>query len=143
MLALVARHAVIASVTDSRSIRARRGLWSASGIASAAGLLLAVLVGCAEEPLPQRRLTVDDCLRHVDVDQIKEAIQRCDEVVKSFPREPQPLNERFLLHSLAGDNAAACRDIAKATELARKVPQNKLDRQLRNDLNLRAASCRD
>jgi hypothetical protein len=143
MLALVARHVVIASVTDSRSIRARRGLWPASGIASAAGLLLAVLVGCAEEPLPQRRLTVDDCLRHVDVDQIKEAIQRCDEVVKSFPREPQPLNERFLLHSLAGDNAAACRDIAKATELARKVPQNKLDRQLRNDLNLRAASCRD
>ena len=143
MLALVARHVVIASVTDSRSIRARRGLWSASGIASAAGLLLAVLMGCAEEPLPQRRLTVDDCLRHVDVDQIKEAIQRCDEVVKSFPREPQPLNERFLLHSLAGDNAAACRDIAKAKELARKVPQNKLDRQLRNDLNLRAASCRD
>lgn len=143
MLALVSRHAVIASATDSPPTGARRWLWRASGVTSAAGLLLAVLVGCAEEPLPQRRLTVDDCLRHVEVDQIKEAIQRCDEVVKSFPREPQPLNERFLLHSLAGDDAAACRDIAKATELARNVPQNKLDRLLRNDLKLRAASCRD
>lgn len=148
MLALVFRHAVIASATDSRPPEARRTgacRWprrDRRGV-STAGLLLALLVGCAEEPLPQRRLTVDDCLRHVDVDQIKEVIQRCDEVVRSFPREPQPLNERFLLHSLAGDDAAACRDIAKATELARKVPQNKLDRLLRNDLKLRAASCRD
>ncbi len=143
MLAPVPRHAVIASATESRPAGACRWTRRATGVASAAGLLLALLVGCAEEPLPQRRLTVDDCLRHVELDRIKEALQRCDEVVKSFPREPQPLNERFLLHSLAGDDAAACQDIAKAKAVASKVPQNKLDRLLRNDLELRSASCRD
>ncbi len=112
-------------------------------MAGTAWLLLALLVACAEEPLPERRLTVDDCLRHVELDRIQEALQRCDEVVKSFPREPQPLNERFLLHSLAGDDAAACQDIAKAKEVASKVPPNKLDRLLRNDLQLRSASCRN
>ncbi len=143
MLAPVPRHAVIASATEFRPAGACRWARRATGVVSAAGLLLALLVGCAEEPLPQRRLTVDDCLRHVELDRIQEALQRCDEVVKSFPREPQPLNERFLLHSLAGDDAAACQDIAKAKAVASKVPQNKLDRLLRNDLQLRSASCRD
>jgi len=143
MLAPVPRHAVIASATESRPAGSCRWPRRAPAVASAAWLLLALLVGCAEEPLPQRRLTVDDCLRHVELDRIQEAIQRCDEVVKSFPREPQPLNERFLLHSLAGDDAAACQDIAKAKAVASKVPQNKLDRLLRNDLQLRSASCRD
>ena len=143
MLALVPRLAVIDSATESSPATARRRPRRARGTASAALLLLGLLVGCAEEPLPQRRLTVDDCLRHVELDQIKDALQRCDAVVKAFPREPQPLNERFLLHSLAGDDAAACRDIAQAVALARKVPQDRLDRLLRNDLQLRSASCRD
>ncbi|MFZ0408080.1 MAG: hypothetical protein WAM11_08235 [Cyanobium sp.] len=139
----MARHAVIATATESRPAAARRRSRHAFGMAGAACLVLALLVGCAEEPLPQRRLTVDDCLRHVELDQIKDALQRCDAVVKAYPKEPQPLNERFLLHSLAGDDAAACRDIAQAVTLAQKVPQNKLDRLLRNDLQLRSASCRD
>jgi len=141
MLGLVARHAVIATATDSRPADGwpRR----ATQVVSAACLLVSLLGGCAEEPLPQRLLTVDDCLRQVKLNEIKQAIERCNQVVKAFPREPQPLNERFLLHSLAGDEAAACRDIAKAQELARRVPENKLDRLLRNDLKLRTASCHD
>jgi len=143
MLALVSRIAVIVTPTESRPTRSLRWPRRAAAQVSAACLLLGALVGCAEEPLPQRRLTVDDCLRHVELDRIKQAIQRCDEVVKAFPREPQPLNERFLLHSLSGDDAAACRDIAAAVKLAQKVPQARLDRLMRNDLKLRSESCRD
>ena len=36
----------------------------------------------------------------------------------------------------------ACRDIAAATKLAARLPVDRLDPLLRNDLRLRAASCR-
>lgn len=96
---------------------------------------------CAEEPLPERRLSVDDCLTNVELDQLDAAIQRCDKVVAAFPGQPQPLNERFLLHWLKGDEKAACRDIRQAEALARRLPPARLDPQLRRDLNLRLASC--
>ena len=73
---------------------------------------------------------------------IEEALRRCDRVVAAFPRDPQPLNERFLLHSLRGDVDKACRDIATATRLAARLPADRLDPLLRSDLRLRAASCR-
>jgi hypothetical protein len=99
--------------------------------------------GCAEEPLPTRRLSREDCLRVVKLKRIGEAIRRCDQVVAEFPDDPLPLNERFLLHSLAGDNAAACRDIEKAAALAAKQPADRIDPLLRKDLELRQASCQD
>lgn len=102
---------------------------------------LLTLGACAEEPLPQRRLGVDDCLMDVRLDRLREALQRCDRVVAAFPREPQPLNERFLLHSLNGQEALACRDIRQAAVLARRIPSARLDRLLRRDLQLRLASC--
>lgn len=109
----------------------------------AAGLGLALLLGgCAEEPLPERRLTVDDCLKEVRLDDLGDAMRRCDRVVKAFPQDPLPLNERFLLHTLAGDDEAACRDIARAVQLARRIPAAKLDRMLTEELKLREAGCR-
>ena len=60
----------------------------------------------------------------------------------AFPANPSPLNDRYLLHSLAGNEAAACADIAKASSLARQIPANSLDPQLRNDLKLRQELCR-
>lgn len=104
-----------------------------------AGLLL--LGACAEEPLPQRNLSVDDCLTNVQLDELDEALGRCDKVVAAFPSQPQPLNERFLLHWLKGDEKAACRDIRQADSLARRLPPAKLDPQLRRELQLRLASC--
>jgi hypothetical protein len=137
----VASPAVIVTATDSRlpvspsSVRSR-------GLLLALGALLLV-AGCAEEPLPQRRLSVDDCLTNVQLDKLKEALQRCDRVVATFPREPQPLNERFLLHTLNGEEQAACRDIRQAAQLARRIPAARLDRLLRRDLAMRVASCRE
>lgn len=115
-------------------------------VARAAGLLVLALAatapGCSEAPLPEQRLRVDDCLQDVNPDRLQEAIRRCDRVVAAFPRDPQPLNERFLLHSLRGDVDKACRDIAAATRLAARLPADRLDPLLRNELRLRAASCR-
>ena len=106
-------------------------------------LALGLLAGCAEEPLPQRRLRTDDCLQEVRIDQLPQAIARCDRIVKTFPQNPLPLNERFVLHTLAGDDRAACRDIALASALAARRPAAQVDRLLREDLKLRQASCRE
>lgn len=105
--------------------------------------LLALLAGCAEEPLPERGLTRQDCLRDVRIDRLQKAIARCDRVVAAYPGDPAPLNDRFLLHSLAGNNARACRDIDRAVTLAARRPKASLDPLLRSDLAARQASCRD
>lgn len=106
-------------------------------------VLAALLTGCAEEPLPQRQISRDDCLSEVRIDQLKEAIGRCDKVVAAFPRDPLPLNERFLLHILAENDRAACRDILQAAKLAKAMPAARLDAVLRRELELRQADCRD
>jgi hypothetical protein len=100
-----------------------------------------LLGACAEEPLPQRNLSADDCLTNVQLDALDQAITRCDKVVATFPGQPQPLNERFLLHWLKGDEEAACRDIRQADALVRRLPAARLDRLQRRDLDLRLASC--
>jgi hypothetical protein len=111
-------------------------LWPATVL-----LLALVLGGCAEEPLPQRPITREDCLQTVKLEELPLALARCNRVVAAFPKDPGPLNERFLLHTLAGDTAAACRDIAQATGLAARLPTPKLDPLLREDLKVRQASC--
>ncbi|MEX0588077.1 MAG: hypothetical protein WD136_02375 [Cyanobium sp.] len=110
-------------------------------MAAAAGLLL--LSGCAEEPLPQRQLRSDDCLQSVQLDQLAEQIKRCDAVVAAFPANPIPLNDRYLLHSLAGNEQAACADNARAVALARSSPAGSLDAQLLTELNLRQKLCQE
>jgi hypothetical protein len=107
-----------------------------------AGLLPGLLTACAEEPLPQRQISPADCLSDVRMDRLKESLERCDKVVATYPMDPLPLNERYLLHTLADDEKAACRDMARAVELARRIPPQRLDPLLRQDLQLRQADCR-
>lgn len=119
---------------------------AASGWASRAlGLLLCglplLLAACGEAPLPERELRSDDCLRDVQLDQLAEQIRRCDQVVARFPGNPAPLNERYLLLSLAGRDKDACADIRKATELARHAKPGSVDQQLKLDLKLRGELC--
>ena len=99
------------------------------------------LVGCAEEPLPQPKISREDCLRGLEMKDLKTAIARCDAVVAAFPDDPFPLNERFLLHTLNQDQKAACRDILRANALARRKRAPAADALLRQDLQLRLASC--
>ena len=100
-------------------------------------LLLAsgVLAGCVEEPLPQQKLSRGDCLQGLQMKELKAAIARCDAVVKAFPKDPIPLNERFLLHTLNQDTRSACRDIQRASTLARQFPKQGMDEILRQDLD--------
>lgn len=113
----------------------------------AAGLLLIGLVaglgGCVEEPLPQRRASHGDCLLNFKLSRIDEALKRCDRVVATFPKDPVPLNDRFLIHSLAGNNQAACRDIGRAAALARQLPPGKADPLLLKDIQQRLEDCRE
>jgi hypothetical protein len=98
--------------------------------------------GCAEAPLPERAVSRDDCLRELSLATLKERLQACDAVVAAFPRDPAPLNDRYLLHSLAGNDPAACTDLRKAIALARSIPKEKLDEQLRIDLEVREQLCK-
>ncbi len=120
---------------------------SARGSQRAPALLLIAVLwlvsGCAEEPLPERKLSRDDCLQDLRMDALDEALKRCERVVAAFPKDPVPLNERFLIHTLRGDTNKACQDIASASKLAAAIPAAKLDPLLRNDLRVRSQSCRD
>jgi hypothetical protein len=123
---------VIATATDRRPI-------------AGALLLSAVLLlgGCSRIEQPDtEQLSSDDCLNEMTVDDLKQALRHCDQVVAAFPDEPRPLSERFLLHNLNGDQASACRDIERAAVLAARLPAVKLDPLLRSDLKLRQADCR-
>lgn len=126
-----------ATATESRGLRKRltKGLLPLLLLASGG------LTGCAEEPLPRPKLTREDCLRGVEMKRLQSAIARCNAVVAAFPKDPFPLNERFLLHTLNQDSQAACRDIQRAHALAKETPSLATDELLRQDLKLRLASC--
>ncbi|MEX1317935.1 MAG: hypothetical protein AB1Z22_12535 [Synechococcaceae cyanobacterium] len=101
-----------------------------------------VLLSCREQPLPQQGgVRRDDCLREVTLDRLEEQIALCDEVVAAFPDDPDPRNDRYLLHSLAGNDTAACEDLREALRLAEQLPEDQLDAQLRSDLEVRRELC--
>ncbi len=103
-----------------------------------------VLLGCSEQPLPQQDgVRSDDCLREVTLDRLSEQIALCDQVVAAFPDDPAPRNDRYLLHSLANNDAAACEDLREALRLAAAVPEDQLDAQLRSELEVRRTLCND
>jgi hypothetical protein len=108
-------------------------------------LALALLGGCVSAPSdPTSTLPgLGDCLRQVEIKRLKKALNRCDGVVEAHPQQPQPRNERALLHSLAGDNQAACRDSLAAEKLLKQVPKTASpDPLLVEEIQLRARSCR-
>lgn len=104
-----------------------------------------ILAGCREPPTSQvDPVENDDCLEEIRLDELAEAIRRCDAVVAAHPLDPRPWSDRSLLHSLAGDQKAACQDIERAAVLlgtaSEAVPP---DRQLRIDIRVRQESCRE
>jgi hypothetical protein len=108
------------------------------------------LSGCSQEPvsLETDRLSQDDCLQEVKVDELAQALKLCDQVVSSFPRDARPLSDRFVLHTLNGDLDKACQDIEKAAALlkanaADQAAASAGDPQLETDIRVRRESCRD
>ena len=104
-----------------------------------------MLLGGCYDPAPDPRSSgpgVDDCLRNVQMDQLTEAIGRCDAVVSAHPNAPQPRNERALLHSLAGQTEASCIDSrAAAALLQRQHKAVSQDAVLVEEIHLRMRSC--
>ena len=128
---------VSATATDYRS-----GRPSAIGLRATALASALVLLGCQEQPLPQQGgVRRDDCLREVTLDRLDEQVALCDEVVAAYPDDPGPRNERYLLHSLAGNDEQACEDLREALRLAERLPEDELDAQLRSDLEVRRELC--
>ncbi|TWB93768.1 hypothetical protein FB106_10346 [Synechococcus sp. Ace-Pa] len=112
-------------------------------------LLVIALVGvclgacrASPPPLDPNRLSRDDCLKDVRVDALEKALLACDQVVAQFPQDPQPLNDRFVLHSLNEDPKAACRDIDQAAALLDSGEVDG-DPQLGIDVRVRQESCRE
>ena len=101
-----------------------------------------LLQACSEAELPQRSVQPDDCLRDVQLDQLQQALKRCDQVVARYPRDPAPRNERSLLLSLNGQDQAACREIEAAHALARQARAGSVDPLLASELRMRRQSCR-
>jgi hypothetical protein len=107
------------------------------------GLVGTLLTACGPAPTPQAQVPdPGDCLNAVAVDQLEGAIARCDAVVAAPPLDPQPLNDRALLQSLAHRQGAACQDTAKAAALlARGAPGEPVDPTMALEIRGRAASC--
>ncbi|MFM8545530.1 MAG: hypothetical protein ACKOCA_02475 [Vulcanococcus sp.] len=103
-------------------------------------LLLGGCISAPPEP-GQRAASPGDCLRKVQIDQLEGALQRCNAVVTALPLEAQPRNDRALLYSLAGNNAAACRDSLAAAELLKRQGKTRPDQVLMEEINLRRRSC--
>jgi endonuclease/exonuclease/phosphatase (EEP) superfamily protein YafD len=77
----------------------------------------------------------------VRIAELDAALQRCNAVVAALPGEPQPRNDRALLHSLAGNNAAACRDSVAAAGLLNRQRKQQPDAVLVEEIQLRQRSC--
>ncbi|MCX5931700.1 MAG: hypothetical protein NTW83_07700 [Cyanobacteria bacterium] len=130
--------------TDSPRAEPLRGLWCALALTLA-------LAGCApaEPPTTEApRLRQDECLDEVKVDRLDQALERCDRVVSSYPRQARPLSDRFVIHTLRGEQGRACQDIDRAAELIKangdgSPPAEAGDPQLVTDIRVRQESCRD
>ncbi|WP_094511167.1 hypothetical protein [Synechococcus sp. MW101C3] len=103
------------------------------------------LIGCAAAPPPELgdAPANDDCLREVKLAELPAALQRCDASVQAFPTDPRPLSERSVLHSLGGDQEAACRDIERAAQLLRQQGNQAEDSQLTIDIRIRLEGCQE
>jgi hypothetical protein len=114
------------------------------GCAAVLGLLL--LGGCfSAAPDPTATPPgLGDCLKQVELKRLRRALERCNEVVEAHPKAPQPLNERALLHSLAGDTTAACRDSQAAAQRLKALPASpEPDPLLVKEINMREKNCRE
>ena len=112
-------------------------------VAIAASSIALLLSSCSEAELPQRSVQRNDCLRDVNLEQLQQALSRCNQVVARYPQDPLPRNERSLLLALAGDDSGACREIEAAQALVRRFKPNSLDPLLVSELKVRQSSCRN
>jgi hypothetical protein len=98
------------------------------------GLML--LMGSCRRQLP----AADSCLTTAQANALPQALEYCNSVVRAHPRDPRPLNDRFLLQTLLQNTPAACADIRRAAALLKQQPGPVQD-DLRDEVQVRLESC--
>ena len=137
------RSAAVTAVTRSHTPKpVRRRATTAARAPAALLALLIGLSGCAEAPLPDSGPRSDDCLRGLQLEELQDQLKRCNAVVAAFPDLPGPLNDRYLLRSLAGDDKGACSDIDAALRLVTARSGSAADQEMLEELKLRQRICR-
>lgn len=100
-------------------------------------LAVLMLAGCSSTT-PD----VESCLADVEASALGRALSHCNRVVAAHPQDPRPLNDRFLLHTLLQNKAAACRDIRQAERLLQQNTRGSGDSELSDEIQVRLDSCR-
>ena len=110
-----------------------------------AGLLFSGM-GCRSRSAPttalsEAELTPQACLEDLDLDQLDQALKRCNQVVSAHRADPAPLTDRSLLHTLMGQLDLACLDVDKALTLVKRQGKT-ADPMVSHELKVRQTSCR-
>ena len=110
-----------------------------------AGVLLTG-VSCRSRSAPTRalseaELTPQACLEELDLNQLDQALRRCDQVVAAHRGDPVPLTDRSLLHTLMGQLERACLDVDKALILVKRQGKT-ADPMVSHELSVRQTSCK-
>ena len=95
-----------------------------------------VLTGACRRQPP----SADSCLSTAQANALPQALEYCNSVVRAHPRDPRPLNDRFLLHTLLQNTPAACADIRRAAALLKEQPGSVKD-DLEDEVQVRLESC--
>ncbi|WP_244282213.1 hypothetical protein [Synechococcus sp. UW140] len=128
-------------MTSVTATKAKRAL----GAALLTSLLLTG-VGCRSRSAPtsglsELELTPQACLQELDLSQLNQALNRCNQVVKAHRSDPAPLTDRSLLHTLLGQIDEACLDVNRALTLV-KDQGKAADPMISHELKVRQASCK-
>jgi hypothetical protein len=112
-------------------VLSRHSRWLAAPV-----LGLIVLTGACRRQPP----AADSCLATAQASALPQALEHCNAVVRAHPRDPRPLNDRFLLQTLLQNTPAACADIRRAAALLKEQPGPVQD-DLRDEVQVRLESC--
>ena len=85
-------------------------------------------------------LTPHSCIKHLNPKLLDLTLEQCHQVVKKFPDNPLPLNDRSLIYTLMGNNKSACLDVKKASMLLDQS-NDEIDELTAYEIKVRQDSC--
>ncbi len=101
------------------------------------------MLGCSykEGRFNQTNITISSqaCLENINTDSLNESLQKCNEVIESYPKYPEVWNDRSLIYTLMGELDLACKDNQKALELLNN--KQIIDPLISNEIKNRQNSC--
>ena len=109
------------------------------------GLLLLSNLGCNSRSASNNHaantgISSQACLENLNLQKLKQALQRCNNVVSEHQNNPEPLNDRYLIYTLLGQSNLACQDIFKGLKLLNQQGAS-ANPMVRHELTVRKDSC--